>query len=229
MTILARSSKKTPKWSSQQLNPRQQQEWDGPQHGQAGRDAVDRHGDDHNAQRDQHLEPVDQHGRDNQNELGQVHLGENRLVLFHQLDALLHRPVEELPGAVAQEDEGAQVVLAPAEDDAVHKGVYQHEQQRVQNPPQPVQEGTGHLILQLRLGGVEHIAAVFDKVAEKSLHRKKLPSGVSDGTAYYTSHRTRRQPASRLRSAGRACLLFRPPLYWYQEMTPKLGERMLQL
>lgn len=137
-------------------------------------DPVDRHSDEDESIAHQHLEALDQHRGQQQDELGQIDLGQHRLKLLDGADAGKDAAVEEGPGVVSDEDKGAEVALALAEDHRKHEGIHQHEQQRVQHPPQPVEEGASHLVLELGLGGVEHIPAVFFDVTDKSNHKTFL-------------------------------------------------------
>ncbi len=130
-------------------------------------DLQEQHHQHHDAEGDHHFEAVDPDLGQDQDEFGEIYLGNDGLVILDDLDAVGQIPVEEIPHGQADENEAGKIVFPGIKDIAENEAVDQHEAQGVQHPPDPVQVGAGYLGFQLRCGGYHRIAIIFPQVCEK--------------------------------------------------------------
>ena len=107
----------------------------------------------HDPEGHQHLEAVHPYLCQHQDVLGKVYLRHDRFVVLDDPHAVLQHPVKEVPHGDADEDEHREVRLLRPEHVPEHERVDQHEAERLQHPPQPVEVRVRHLRAQLGARG----------------------------------------------------------------------------
>ena len=108
---------------------------------------IDDHDQDHDPG-EHHLVCVEEHPGYQQDELGEIHLGHDGFIITHDLYTLDNTPVKEIPDGQAQENKQGKVGLPGIKDYAENKCVDEHEAERLQHPPDPVQIGVRYLRFQ---------------------------------------------------------------------------------
>ena len=130
----------------------------------ADRHAVNDHHNDHDAKRDQHFKAVYKHADHNQNVFRQIYFCHNGLVVFDDFYALLKGLIKEIPHRQTDKNEDCKILLFCIKYHTKDQGVDQHETDRIQYPPQPVQVGTCHLRLQFRFCRIDRVLVVLFRV-----------------------------------------------------------------
>ena len=130
----------------------------------ADRHAVNDHHNDHDAKRDQHFKAVYKHADHNQNVFRQIYFCHNGLVVFDDFYALLKGLIKEIPHRQTDKNENCKILLFCIKYHTKDQGVDQHETDRIQYPPQPVQVGTCHLRLQFRFCRIDRVLVVLFRV-----------------------------------------------------------------
>ena len=110
-------------------------------------DPVKQQQSERDAQTDKHLEAIYHHIGDDQHEFRQIYFRYDRLVPAHHFYGCLNAAAEEIPDRQTDKDVAVIIFHLPVQHISEYKGVDEHEAQRLQDPPQPVQVGIGYFRL----------------------------------------------------------------------------------
>ena len=137
--------------------------------------------DDHNAKGYKHLKAVYTHFYQQKDVFGKIDFGNYGLVLLDDAHALQHGLVEKIPKGDANENKYGKIFFSCRKNGAENKVVDEHEAQRLQDPPQPVQIRIGNFRFQLRFGRINGILPIFIHISLKFFIHKTLPGRHAAG------------------------------------------------
>lgn len=103
--------------------------WNGKKH----------HHNRNNAKRDHHLKSIDPHQSKNENILWQIYPGDNVLISFDNLYAVIDTYSEKIPDRKSDENKNREKRFFRIKNVSENEKIQKHKAQRVQYPPQPIQ------------------------------------------------------------------------------------------
>ena len=148
------------------------QNWNHIQDIQSQRNApYSKHSND-DQQRNAHLEAVDTYSDNQKDEFWYIYFGYDWFVVLDDLDTLQQTLVKKVPESDADKNEDRKVLFFRLKYISEHEYIDQHEAQRIQYPPEPVQIGIGYFSFQLGFRRVNGILPVLLHVIPKSFKHK---------------------------------------------------------
>lgn len=151
------------------------------QHHHIGLDSVDHHHDDDDQEGKQRFESETEHLYEQQHLFRYIDPADHHAVAPYHDRAVLHRHGEETPHSDARHDKYGEVRLLEFEDNAEHDRIDQHQTERLEYPPNPVEVGIGYLRAQFSFGGVKDISTVLFPVPVEARYRLRKGQLFSAG------------------------------------------------
>ena len=117
---------------------------------------------------EQHLAEIDAHFFNDEYKLRQIDFVDNTFVFLDYLNAGIQCAVEKIPKRKTDKNKQRKVLFLRMEHIPEDNRVNYHHTERIENPPQPVQIGSGNFCFQSCLRGVFGIMMIFPGVLKKS-------------------------------------------------------------
>ena len=129
---------------------------------------TDHHNDDY-GERNHHFKSVGTYFYKNQYKLRYIYFRYNWFVCRYQLYALPQTGRKKVPAVIADKNKDRQIRFPFLKYDNRYERIYDHKQQRIQNPPHPAQMRVSHFGFQFGFCRIYGIFSVFFYITDKSV------------------------------------------------------------